>query len=265
MNRSAPLLSVHLSVCYGGREVLRGFELELREGEILGLVGPSGSGKSTLALAMLGLLKYKGGTGAGHIRLRGHDLLACSERELRAIRGKEIGLVLQSASSSLNPVLSLERQFKEAWRAHSAEPWDRARDWVRLLLRGVDLPEDDGFLRRLPRQLSAGQAQRVLIALALLHRPKLLVADEPTSALDLITQREVLGLLERLNRETGAAILCISHDLLAVASFCQRVAILHEWRVADCGPPQEVFSRPAHPYTRELVAALPRSFATINS
>ena len=253
-----PLLSVHVSASYGGKEVLRDFELTLQEGEIVGLVGSSGSGKSTLSLALLGLLKYKGATAKGYIRLRGRDLLACPERELRAIRGKEIGLVLQSASSSLNPVLTLERQFREAWRAHSADPWDRARDRLRSLLRGVDLPADDAFLRRLPRQLSTGQAQRVLIAMALLHRPPLLVADEPTSALDLITQREVLGLMQRVNREMGTAILCISHDLLAVGSFCQRVAILYAGRIVEFGPPWEVFSRPTHPYTRELVAALPR-------
>jgi ABC-type glutathione transport system ATPase component len=257
-SQAALLLRVHLSAFYSGKEVLRGFALELREGEITGLAGQSGSGKSTLALALLGLLKYKGGTAQGFIGLRGRDLLTCSEREMRAIRGKEIGLVLQNAASSLNPVLSLETQFKEAWRAHSREPWDSARKWVRSVLAGVDLPGDDAFLRRLPRQLSAGQAQRVLIAMAILHRPFLLVADEPTSALDPITQRDVLRLLERLNREMGTAILCISHDLLALASFCHQVAILREGSVVDYGPPADVFKHPSCPYTRQLVDALPR-------
>lgn len=258
MSDSTALLTARVSASYGGREVLRDFELTINEGEIVGLVGASGSGKSTLALALMGLLKYKGGSVRGSIRLRDRELLTCREPELRSIRGREIGLVLQSASSSLNPVLTLERQLREAWRAHSAERWNLSHDWVRSLLQGVDLPEDAAFYRRLPRQISAGQAQRVLIAMALLHRPAMLVADEPTSALDVITQREVIRLLERVNREFGIAILCISHDLMAVASFCHRVAILYEGQVADCGAPAEVFAHPAHPYTRELVAALPR-------
>jgi ABC-type dipeptide/oligopeptide/nickel transport system ATPase component len=157
----------------------------------------------------------------------------------------------------LNPVLSLETQFKEAWRAHSSEPWEKALGWVRELLRSVDLPHDREFLRRRPGQVSIGQAQRVLIALALIHRPKVLIADEPTSALDVVTHKEVLTLFQRLNRELGTAILCISHDLLSVASFCHRVAILHEGGVIENGPPAEVFSRPQHVYTRKLVDSLP--------
>lgn len=258
MSEHSPLLSLNVSAAYRGKEILHDFQLSMEEGEILGLVGASGSGKSTLALALLGLLKYKRATATGSIHLRGKNLLTSSEPELQAIRGKEIGLVLPGGSSALNPMLSLERQFKEAWRAHSAEPWDAAKEWLHFLLRGVDLPQDQAFLRRLPRQLSTGQAQRVLIAIALLHRPSLLVADEPTSALDLITQREVLSLLSYLNHELKTAILVISHDLLAVASFCHRVAILHEGQVVDCGPPSLVFSRPAHPYTRRLLQALPQ-------
>lgn len=253
-----PLLQIRCSASYGERTVLRDVALELRQGEILGLVGQSGSGKSTLALALLGLLKFKGGTIHGSIRWRGREYSQEKEKALRQIRGKEIALVLQNAGSSLNPVLSLQTQFREAWRAHSAQPWQQASAWLSELLHGVDLPSDEAFLKRLPCKISAGQAQRVLIALALLHRPPLLVADEPTSALDPITAHEVLRLLRKLNKQMGTTILCISHDLLSMAAFCQRMAILHQGSIIECGTPREIFCNPREEYTRQLLNAIPQ-------
>jgi len=223
---------------------------------VVGLVGQSGSGKSTLALAVLRLLELTRGVARGEVLFGGRDLMQLREAEMRQVRGRDIGLVLQSPLSALNPYLRLRTQFIEAWKAHS-----RNGDWKTAtleLLESVSLPADEAFLRRYPRELSVGLAQRVLIALSILHRPALLIADEPTSALDVITQSEILDLFARLNKQLGMAILYISHDLLSVASLCHRVAILEAGEIVEFAPTARIFRDPQHPYTRRLVQALPR-------
>lgn len=258
MTSRDPFLSVCLSVDYPGKPgVLRNAFLQMREGEVLGLIGHSGSGKSTIALSILRLLSLKGGTATGSLYLQGRDLMRATEREIRSIRGREIGLVLQSPLSSLNPALRIKTQLTEAWRAHTRGSDEYCRRALANAMTSVSLPVDDAFLKRYPSQLSVGQAQRVLIAMAILHRPALLIADEPTSALDAITQSEILALFARLNRELNMAILYISHDLLSVATICDRIAILHDGEIAECATTEEIFSSPAHPYTRRLVASLP--------
>lgn len=251
-----PLLSADISVDYPAKSgVLRGFQLELAAGEILGLAGQSGSGKSTFALAVLGLLDRARVT--GRVEFLGRNLVGTREAELRRIRGREISLVPQSPIASLNPCLRLATHFKEAWAVHRAESRNQWREETSRALQAASLPADDEFLRRYPRELSVGMAQRVLIALAVLHRPKLLIADEATSALDLITQSEILGLFKQLSREYGMAVLFITHDLVAAASICDRLAILNEGAVAETGRVDQILQRPSHPYTRRLVAALP--------
>ena len=218
-----------------------------------GLVGRSGEGKSTIALAILGLLSLKGGTCRGEIVFRGRDLTKLGNRRMRELRGKEIGLVPQSPLAALNPNLKLQSQLEEAWRAH-----ERGKpDW-KPLLESVSLPTDPAFLRQYPRTLSVGLAQRFLIAMAILHRPALLFADEPTSALDTLTQAEILRLFATLNRSTNVSMLYISHDLASVASLCHRVAILHQGEIVECAPTSGVFRNPRHPYTRDLIGAIPR-------
>lgn len=250
------LLEARFSVDYPNKPgVLRNVELDMHEGEILGLVGESGSGKSTIALALLGLLDHKGGKVNGEILFDGRDLLQLRAREMRHIRGREIALVLQSPIASLNPALRIGTQIAEAWRAHNPEAklWkERALELFDL----VSLPAEDGFLDRYPRQLSVGQAQRVLIAMAILHRPRLLIADESTSALDAITQSEILALFQRLNRELNMAMLFISHDLLSVASVCQRIAILQNGRIIESGSTQQMFREPRTEDTRALLQAV---------
>jgi peptide/nickel transport system ATP-binding protein len=255
------LLSANVTVRYPGKPpVLRNCSLDIGRGEVLGLVGQSGSGKSTLALAILGLLGRQRAHIEGNIHFQGSDLLAMCERDLRDLRGRALSLVLQSPLASLNPALKIRTQLQEAWRAHR----DRAATSgdcefaIQQALKNVSLPADPDFLQKHASQLSVGQAQRVLIAMAVLHRPALLIADEATSALDVITQSEILQLFASLNREIGMSILYISHDLPSVAGICQRIAILNEGEIVECGPTAQIFAAPVHPYTRRLMASLPQ-------
>lgn len=255
-----PLLTARLTVDYPNKPgVLRDVELEIAPGEIVGLVGESGSGKSTVALALLGLLDHKGGKVRGEILFEGRDLTRLREKEMRQIRGRDIALVLQSPLASLNPVLRIGTQLAEACRAHDPAA---ARQWKQRafeLFEMVSLPEEASFLERYPRQLSVGQAQRVLIAMAILHRPRLLIADEPTSALDAITQSEILDLFRRLNRQLNMAMLFISHDLLSVASLCSRIAILQRGQIIESGATEQMFRNPRTEDTRALLQAVMRS------
>ena len=209
--------------------------------------------------AILRLLGTKGAAVRGEIVFQGRNLLSLNEPEMRKLRGREIGLVLQSPLAALNPSLRLGTQLEEAWKAHAG---GGNHDWERRaaeLMASVSLPAEPAFLKRYPRELSVGLAQRVLIAMAIIHRPALLLADEPTSALDVITQSEILELFARLNGELKMGILYISHDLLSIAALCHRVAILHEGEIVEFARTAEVFRNPRHPYTRRLLAALPKS------
>jgi ABC-type dipeptide/oligopeptide/nickel transport system ATPase component len=253
-----PLLSLRVSADYPAKPgVLRDVALDVAAGEIAGLAGESGSGKSTVALAVLGLLGYKGGKAYGQIVFDGRNLLNLSKKEWRKIRGREIGLVLQSPLLSLNPALKLSTAMAEAWRAHSAQP-QQWREQAIETFRLVSLPNGEELLNRYPRELSVGQAQRALIAMAILHRPRLLIADEATSALDAITQSEILQLFRTLNQSLGMSLLFISHDLPALASLCHRMAILQNGVVVESGTTEQIFTRPSHPYTQALLRALPR-------
>ena len=265
MNHGGPLLSCSISVDYPAKPgVLRAARLEIHPEEILGLAGQSGSGKSTLSLAILRLLGPQCRV-RGHIRLCGRELTGLKERAMRDVRGRDIALVLQSPHSALNPALQIGTQLREAWRSHAPRNPELETHRIGQLFERVGLPSDAAFLRRYPRQLSVGQAQRVLIAMALLHGPKLLIADEPTSALDPLTQASVLELFADLNRELHMAILLISHDLRSLASLCHRTAILHEGEIVECDETRRVFTAPANPYTRQLLASTSQLFAAPRS
>jgi ABC-type dipeptide/oligopeptide/nickel transport system ATPase component len=249
-------LEFRVSAGYGGRHVLHDVAGRIGKGEIASLVGLSGSGKSTLALALLRLLRYRGGEVTGSIRLAGRELTGLNEREMRRVRGRSVGYVPQSPAAALNPRLRVRTLLEETWRAHSnGRPGE---ELFGRLLESVHLPAGREFLAQRAGQLSTGQGQRLLIALAVMHNPPLLIADEPTSALDAITQAHVLRLFEELNQARGAAILFISHDLLSVAAISHRVDILNEGRIVESGTPERIFERPEHPFTKELVAAMPR-------
>ncbi|MGA2102911.1 MAG: ABC transporter ATP-binding protein [Candidatus Sulfotelmatobacter sp.] len=253
------LLSACVSVRYGSKPpVLRDVKLDIRQGEVLGLVGQSGSGKSTLAMTILGLLERKRALVEGSIEFESRNLLTLRERELRELRGRKIALVLQSPLSSLNPALKIRTQLREAWRAHASGSNADSDQAIQAALESVSLPSSEEFLRKYPSQMSVGQAQRVLIAMAVIHRPALLIADEATSALDVITQSEILKLFRELSRSSGMSLLYISHDLASVAEICDRIAILNQGQIVELGNTEQVLTNPQHEYTQRLMAAMPR-------
>lgn len=209
-------------------------------------------------MAILGLLDRRHSRAQGSILFEGSDLFLLRERELRNLRGRQIALVLQSPLSSLNPALRVRTQLREAWRAHASGSSSECDQAVRSAVQSVSLPSDDEFLKKYPAEMSIGQAQRVLIAMAIVHRPALLIADEATSALDVITQAEILKLFRQLNQTAGMAILYISHDLASVAGICDRVAILHQGQIVESGPTHKVLTAPSHEYTQRLLSSMPR-------
>lgn len=255
---TSSVLSMRLSASYPGKpDVLRNVSLSIAKGEIVGLVGQSGCGKSTLSLAVMRLLHLKNGTMKGTLELNGRDILRLKEREVRRLRGKELAMVLQSPIASLNPALRIGTQMEEAWRVHRQGPADQRLQEVQQAFCDVALPSGLEFLKRRPSELSVGQAQRVLIAMAILHRPALLIADEPTSALDIITQSEILDLFANLSTRFGMSVLYISHDLLSVATISGRVAVMHQGEIVECRGTADIFRDPQHEYTQQLVRALP--------
>jgi peptide/nickel transport system ATP-binding protein len=260
---SQPLLSLDgLRVTFplSGRRVpvIDGLSFELGAGEMVGLVGESGCGKSLTALSILRLVPEPGRIDGGRILLAGADLLTLSEKELRSVRGGRIGLIFQEPMVALNPVFTIGFQIAEAIRVHRAvsrhAAWQRAAELLDL----VAIPESRQRLRDYPHQLSGGQRQRAMIAMALAAEPELLIADEPTTALDVTVQAQILELLERLRRELSLAILLITHDLAVVAETCERVLVMYAGRLIEEAPVATLFAAPAHPYTRGLLAAVPR-------
>ena len=247
-----------LSAGYGDATTLQDVSLRVGPGERVGVVGSSGAGKSTLAMAAMGLLPWRGGWALGELHLHGENLLALSERQWRAVRGRRMALVPQSPASALNPALTLLRHFQEAWRAHAAPDAGALEARMRILLQRVGLPVDRSFLCRKPAAISIGQGQRILIALALLHGPALLIADEPTSALDVCNQADTLRLLDELSREDGMAMLYISHDLISVVQMCDRMVVLSGGTVVETLRCDGLDLCTAyHPATRRLLQTLP--------
>ncbi|WP_160573576.1 dipeptide/oligopeptide/nickel ABC transporter permease/ATP-binding protein [Actinomadura physcomitrii] len=260
-----PVLSVRdLTVSFpqpgaGRVAVVQGMSLDVGRGEIVGLVGESGSGKSVTAMSLLGLVPDPGRVRAASIRLDGRDLAGLSFDELRKVRGGEIGVVFQEPIASLNPAYTVGDQVAEVLREHAGLSRAQARERVVSLFGQVHIPDPAARLGDYPHQFSGGMAQRVMIAMALASGPRLLVADEPTTALDVTVQGQVLDLLLELREQTGMSILVITHDLGVVADVADRVAVMYAGQLVECGPTEEVFRRPSHPYTEGLLTSLPRN------
>ncbi len=251
----------HLSVDYhstaGTVRAVRDLSFQMRRGEILALVGETGCGKSTVAMALLGLTAPDFSNGPCRILFEGSDLAALDSKSWRSIRGPKIAMIFQDARSALNPVLTVGDHLIETLRAHEKISSRGARERAERGLSDVGIPDAAFCMRRYPLELSGGICQRVAIALALCHRPLLLVADEPTSALDSTLQAQVLSLLVTRSRDEGLALLLISHDLALVASYADRVAVMYHGVLVEAGSSTEIFARPAHPYTRGLLESQP--------
>ena len=252
-------LTVGLTGKVNAGPIVEGLNFAIDAGKCLGVVGESGSGKSTVALAVMGLLEAATLTAQGKVRLQGDDLLALRPADLRARQGRDIAMIFQDPSSSLNPVQRIGDQIVESLRAHQALSRTKAEAQAIAALTRVGMPDPAGMMRRYPHQLSGGQRQRVMIAMAVILKPRLLVADEPTTALDLTIQAQILVLLKGLVAETGMALLIISHDLGVVAELADEVIVLYAGRAVERGPTARVLDHPRHPYTIGLIAAHPRT------
>ena len=252
-------LRTHFVTREGVTRAVDGVSFTVGQGETLGIVGESGCGKSVTALSIMRLLPPGlGRIAGGQVRYNGADLLALDEAAMRRIRGDRIAMVFQEPMTSLNPVLTVGDQIAEAVQIHQgksrAEAWSRAEDMLRL----VRIPDAARRVRDYPHQFSGGMRQRVMIAIALSCHPQLLIADEPTTALDVTIQAQILRLMRELKAETGAAILMITHDLGVVAETCQRVAVMYAGRIVEQAGVEALFDLPMHPYTRGLMASIPR-------
>lgn len=262
---SDPTLSVRdLRVRIGQREIVHGISFDVAPEQTLGIVGESGSGKTMSVLAATGLLDAPGASVSGTSTLAGDvQLVGASDRLLRSVHGGRIGFVFQDPGTSLNPLLTLERQITESLETHRRMTRRQARDRALELLEAVGLPDPETRLHAYPHQLSGGQKQRVMVAIAMACDPELLVADEPTTALDVTTQAQIVDLVRDLQRDFGTAVVWISHDLGVIGQIADEVTVLQGGHAVEQAPVLDVFDRPQHPYTRELLHARPSSAPTV--
>lgn len=250
-----------LSIEFHDREarekVVRHVSFSLEQGEILGIVGESGSGKTMTALTVAGLLKSHADIRSGEILMDGRDLLKLDPKEWREVKGKEISMIFQEPMTALNPTMKIGKQVEEALKLHTDLSKKERREKAYQALADVELSNPEEVYEKYPHELSGGMRQRVMIASAVILRPKLLIADEPTTALDVYTQEQILSLLRKLNRKYNMGILFISHNLRVVKELCSRVLVMKEGKIIETGTAEDVFQNPKEDYTKELVAAIP--------
>jgi len=262
---TTPLLEIrglrtYFSTDRGLAKAVDGVDLDVLPGEVLGLVGESGSGKSVTALSVLRLIpEPPGRIVGGEIRFQGRDLLTLSWDEIRQVRGRDISMIFQEPMTSLNPVFTIGMQVMEIIQVHEDLPTETARRRALDILNQVGIPDPGARMTQYPHELSGGMRQRVMIAIALVMNPALLIADEPTTALDVTIQAQILDLmLELKSRRESGAILLITHNLAVVAETCDRVAVMYGGKIQEVAPVEQLFENPLHPYTRGLLASLPR-------
>ena len=258
-----PLLSVEdLNVRFWTRRgtvhAVNGITFDIAPGETLGIVGESGCGKSVTSLAILGLLSRNGRVESGKAVFQGRDLIRQSDRALRTVRGKEIAMIFQDPMTSLNPVLTVGRQIREALETHFGMDRKQAEATATVALERVGIPSPEVRIKDYPHQFSGGMRQRAMIAMALACKPKLLIADEPTTALDVTIQAQILDLLRALVAEENAALIMITHDLGVVAGMCERVNVMYAGMFVETGSADQLFATPRHPYTLGLLQSVPR-------
>ena len=253
-------LSIHFgdALAKKAQEVVKDISFRINSDEIVGLVGESGSGKTITALTIAGLRKPDQIIEKGEIYLDELELLGLPEKEMRKIQGKEIGFIFQEPMTALNPTMKIGGQVEEALLLHTSLNKEQRREKVLKALKDVELKEPEKLIHKYPNELSGGMRQRVMIASAMICRPKLLLADEPTTALDYKTQDEILKLIKKLAKDYEASILFISHNLRVVKELCSRVLIMREGLIVEAGNTKEVFENPKHEYTKELIRAIPR-------
>jgi oligopeptide transport system ATP-binding protein len=259
----APLLEVEdLRVAFwtsrGTVHAVNGVSFAVRPGDTLGIVGESGCGKSVTSLAILGLLPRAGRVTGGRARFEGRELLALSDRDMRRVRGRDIAMIFQDPMTSLNPVLTIGRQIREALETHLGVGKKEAEERAAELIDRVGIPNATARIRDYPHQFSGGMRQRAMIAMALACEPKLLIADEPTTALDVTIQAQILDLLRSLVEERGTALVLITHDLGVVAGMCERVNVMYAGMFMETAPADWLFASPRHPYTLGLLQSVPR-------
>jgi len=250
-------LQTHFFTRAGVLKAVEGVSFGLDRGEILGLVGESGSGKSVTGFSLIGLVDPPGRIVGGSVRFEGRELVGLEASEMRKLRGKRIAMVFQDPAATLNPVLTIGEQMALAVRAHDNVSEAAARERATTLLMRVGIPEAASRLDAYPHEFSGGMRQRVAIATALLHSPSLIIADEPTTALDVSIQAQILTEMRALARETGTALIWISHDLATVSSLADRVMVMYAGRIVESGPVATTLRAPRHPYTRGLLDSLP--------
>jgi peptide/nickel transport system ATP-binding protein len=250
-------LQTHFFTRAGVLKAVDGVSVAVGRGRVLGLVGESGSGKSVTGFSIMGLVDPPGRIVGGRILFQGRDIVGLPEGEMRRLRGSRIAMIFQDPMMTLNPVLRIDTQMIEAVRAHDDVSKAEARARSRDALGRVGIPSPDERLKAYPHQFSGGMRQRVAIAIALLHQPDLIIADEPTTALDVTIQGQILAEVQTLARETGTALVWITHDLAVVAGLADDIAVMYAGKVVEAGPVDQVLDRPIHPYTRGLIGSVP--------
>jgi ABC-type dipeptide/oligopeptide/nickel transport system ATPase component len=239
----------------GDLVAVKNFHLAIRESEFVGLVGESGSGKSTVALALMALVRAPGRITRGKVCFKGDDLLGKSEDQLRSIRGREIGLIVQNSRAALNPLVSVGDQIANVYRAHHDVSRTEALRLAVQAIKAIGISDAPRRAASFPHQLSGGMAQRILIAMATINEPRLLIADEPTTGLDVTVQAQFLDALHAKVQATGSAVLFVTHDLGIVAQYCDRVAVMYRGEVIEEAGVESLFANPTHPYSQRLVAS----------